>query len=759
MVFETVLFRALRSDLRSWDVRAVRCTVAALLTLLVLATTCLGDAAAWAGGLLAVAALGAACALAAPLGRSSAPGDEPAMVSWLGFWMFMDCVFYFVGPARFRDALRGAGSALDYSALPKDDEGRVWFDFCADTGDGFNPCFAVAASMSRRALEVEEVREGGQRRAVALPRPQLAVHGGDICYPFPTRDNFERRHITPYSLAWPARDGLPCSRSELPEDAAEQGAPSMLFVVGNHEAMDGFQHFEEVMMPLKRIGAWRTPQTSTYFTVKLPFNTSLWGIDLGPAPEDINPEQEAFFNAARDALGLGDKVIFVQHVPDWIKTGRMESRDYVRLGKLRASLGARLKLVLSGDLHYYRRMECEPVEPAGAGPGEGKGGDKAAAATAAAAERPADAADAAGAAGAADAADASDAADARDEPSRAGSSEAGGQPPSPTCTSPSSTSTSSADSTRSSSSCGGGCPATNVFESCAQQLVVAGHGGAFSHGTYYPAIPWLTDTATGARVVNKTCYPSERDSRAMFERRWNTMLFTTRTGEYLRVLGAVYAVLYAGRRGPPTAQEWAAAGPAYLAGACLSGAFFLCIVWMLVTHHILITASHEQHSTWQQVRTKSLVLVHTSLHVAMAAACRVFFDTMVWPVLAQVLPALQPLYPGLAVWFMFVAGVLPGGLVMALYLYVSVTFLDTHWNEAISSMVSQDHKGFVRLALSSDGAIDAYAIGIDKVPRQWARREPTEGDPALKGPADGALRPRLIERIKIRPAAPALADL
>jgi hypothetical protein len=731
MVYETVLFRALRSDLRSWDVRVVRYVFAVLLTLLVLATTCWGDAAAWAGGLVAVAALAAACALAAPLGRSSAPADEPAMVSWLGFSMFMDCVFYFVGPARFRDALRGAGSTMDYSALPKDDEERAWLDFCADTGDGFNPCFAVAASMSRRELQVEEVDEGGRRRVVALPRPQLAVHGGDVCYPFPTRDNFERRHILPYSLAWPARDGLPCSRSDLAEDAAEQGAPSMLFVVGNHEGMDGFRGFEDVMMPLKRIGAWRTPQTSTYFTVRLPFQTFLWGIDLGPAPEDINSEQEAFFNSARDALGPGDKVIMVYHVPDWIKTGRMESKDYVRLGKLRASLGARLKLVLTGDLHYYRRMESHPVVPTEPG-----SGDKAAEAE----ERPADVADA------------------DDEPARARSCEPGKAPSSPTCTSLSSTSTStsSAESTSSSSSASRP-PATNVFESCAQQLLVAGHGGAFSHGTHYPVIPWLTDPATGSRVVNKTCYPCERDSRAMFERRWSTMLFTTRTGEYLRVLGAVYAVMFAGRRGPPTAQEWAAAGPAYLAGACLSGAFFLCIVWMLVTHHILVTASHEQHSLWQQFKIKSLVVVHTSLHVTTAAACRVFFDSMVWPVLAHAVPSLQPFYTGLAVWFMFLAGVLPGGLVMSGYLYVSVTFLDYHWNEAISSMVSQDHKGFVRLALSPDGAIDVYAIGIDEVPKKWARREPTEGDPALKGPADDDLRPRLIERIKIRGAPLAAA--
>jgi len=262
------------------------------------------------------------------------------MVTWMSFGLFMDCVYYFFLPKEGGDArndheLQKLADIYDESTDPiYDIEGRFIFDFVADTGDGFDPTYSVASVLALKELHLTN----GQ----SLHRASVVIHGGDICYPFPNFKNFYYRFIRPYSLAFPW--------------ARHQGE-KMYFATGNHEYMDGLVGMRKFLLSRDWIGGWITPQKGSYFALKLPRGWWMFVVDLGPEPEDIDEVQQRFF----DSIEIADdeKIILVYHVPDWIKCGNMGYSFMKRLRLWRKSLGNTVRLVLAGDLHYYRRMELD----------------------------------------------------------------------------------------------------------------------------------------------------------------------------------------------------------------------------------------------------------------------------------------------------------------------------------------------------------------------------------------------------------------
>jgi len=67
----------------------------------------------------------------------------------------------------------------DPLALPSDADGGCWFDFMADTGDGFDSTFTIASLLAAQQLTV--TAPDGERHQ--LPRGRLLVLGGDEVYP------------------------------------------------------------------------------------------------------------------------------------------------------------------------------------------------------------------------------------------------------------------------------------------------------------------------------------------------------------------------------------------------------------------------------------------------------------------------------------------------------------------------------------------------------------------------------------------------
>ena len=84
-----------------------------------------------------------------------------------------------------------------------------------------------------------------------------------------------------------------------------------------------------------------------------------------------------------------------------------------------------------------------------------------------------------------------------------------------------------------------------------------------------------------------------------------------------------------------------------------------------------------------------------------------------------------------------------GGLLMGLYLWISLRWLDHHQNEASSSLHIPDWKNFLRMIIDPSGKLTIYAIGIRRVPRQWTNDNP----PASADPR--ATQPELLERIAV----------
>jgi hypothetical protein len=99
--------------------------------------------------------------------------------------------------------------------------------------------------------------------------------GGDEVYPWPSREEYERRLCTPYELAMP----------ELPPDPVTGETPEAtrdLFATpGNHDWYDGLASFDDLFCrarsghsgrPSRSSGNLQTRQHRNYFAIKLPHN-------------------------------------------------------------------------------------------------------------------------------------------------------------------------------------------------------------------------------------------------------------------------------------------------------------------------------------------------------------------------------------------------------------------------------------------------------------------------------------------------------
>lgn len=66
---------------------------------------------------------------------------------------------------------------------------------------------------------------------------------------------------------------------------------------------------------------------------------------------------------------------------------------------------------------------------------------------------------------------------------------------------------------------------------------------------------------------------------------------------------------------------------------------------------------------------------------------------------------------------MFVYGLLVPPLTFGLYLIGSLLLFHAHWNEAFSSLRIPHYKGFLRIRAGSDGSLEIYPVGCDRVSR------------------------------------------
>jgi hypothetical protein len=231
--------------------------------------------------------------------------------------------------------------------LPRDE---VWIDYVCDTGDGWNPTYAIAYAVAQPQLEI--VGAGGSPPLVT-PRADVLVFGGDQVYPSPTREEYERRLVSPYAQAF---------------GAAGTDPPRAYAVPGNHDWYDGLSSFTRLFctdVGGRRLAGWRTEQTRSYFALRLPGGWWLVGVD-SQLQADLDPPQIEYFRSiAEREMRSGDRVILCMSEPTWIYAhkyrqygGTLDETDLLYLrDEIFAPRGIDVRVFLAGDLHHYRRHE------------------------------------------------------------------------------------------------------------------------------------------------------------------------------------------------------------------------------------------------------------------------------------------------------------------------------------------------------------------------------------------------------------------
>ena len=271
------------------------------------------------------------------------------MVRWLGprglsataMQVLLSTIFGAYSDKRDIQAALKQPAESDFSATDS-----MWFDFLADTGDGFNPTFTTASLVAADEIVLDHDGE-----TIVTERGPLLLLGGDLAYPAATPTQFTQRFLGPMQLAFPP-------------SAAGDDPPTMIACAGNHDWYDGLTTFLRLFCEGKRIGGWRTEQTRSYFAIKLPQRWWIFGIDLAFDFFIDAPQMDFFRQVATEQLQPGDRVILVNHRPSWLFVGLGEHKLYTHqstanLQEFERTIfhdnGIEVPLVLAGDIHHYNR--------------------------------------------------------------------------------------------------------------------------------------------------------------------------------------------------------------------------------------------------------------------------------------------------------------------------------------------------------------------------------------------------------------------
>ena len=238
---------------------------------------------------------------------------------------------------------------------PKTAREELWIDYVCDTGDGWNPTYAVAHAVAQPLLTLND--------GSVLPRGDVLVFGGDEVYPTPSREEYNRRLIAPYSAAFGDQD---------PTES-----PHVFAIPGNHDWYDGLSAFSRLFcsdVGGRWFAGWYTRQNRSYFALKLPYGWWLIGSD-SQLQSDIDPAQITYFReVAEKHMQRGDRVIGCFSQPFWTfahkyrqSGGDYDETDLLYLREqVFAPRGVTIQAYLAGDLHHYRRHEETGTAPADA---------------------------------------------------------------------------------------------------------------------------------------------------------------------------------------------------------------------------------------------------------------------------------------------------------------------------------------------------------------------------------------------------------
>jgi hypothetical protein len=270
-------------------------------------------------------------------------------------------------------------------------------DYVADTGDGYDATFAVAAHVARGAWAPD----------AGTPATSLLLFGGDEVYPVASVPEYRARLVTPYAQAWQAFSPGPVFAVPGPTpDGQPSRPPFVLAVPGNHDWYDGLAAFRRMFCETwvrdggtssstsvppqdfgsvdRFAGGWSCIQSRSYWAARLPHGWWVWGIDIQlDAP--IDAAQLAYFRRAVTALRGDDQIVLCTARPSWVDedadTQDWTSNKQVLVWFLDRVLGPehrhRVRLLVSGDKHHYVRYTREDADAPADGSADGSAGGSA----------------------------------------------------------------------------------------------------------------------------------------------------------------------------------------------------------------------------------------------------------------------------------------------------------------------------------------------------------------------------------------------
>jgi hypothetical protein len=225
---------------------------------------------------------------------------------------------------------------------------ELWLDYVADLGDGFDATYSMAYLLAQPELHMGDDR---------LPRGRVLVMGGDQVYPTASDHAYEDRFRGPY-------------RAAMPTPPPGDPVPTLYAVPGNHDWYDGLTAFLRTFARREgtTIGGWRTAQSRSYFALKLPQRWWLLAID-SQSGAYLDDPQLTYFRTVAEQIGPEDRIILCTPNPSWVQS-QIQNREYDTidyfLRKVIAPTGARVALMISGDMHHYARYSraVDPATPA-----------------------------------------------------------------------------------------------------------------------------------------------------------------------------------------------------------------------------------------------------------------------------------------------------------------------------------------------------------------------------------------------------------
>jgi len=257
----------------------------------------------------------------------------------------------------------------------------MWLDFVADTGDGFNSSYQVARLLAQPTLTCRT----SKNKKKILPRGSHVVIGGDLAYPDPCPESYEKRFFRTFedALAPPPsfrRESISLIKPALPvsgwrncfaksvstkasdsQDLLHQyNGPCAFALPGNHDWFDGLATFSRYILSRDWLGGWLMPQQRSYFALKLAQGWWMLGFDLALS-SDIDIDQFKFFaDVATKGIEDSDAVIMVTHEPWWVidsdfRTPVNDLAEKNLRELMNTHLNGKVRVRIAGDLHHYTR--------------------------------------------------------------------------------------------------------------------------------------------------------------------------------------------------------------------------------------------------------------------------------------------------------------------------------------------------------------------------------------------------------------------